>query len=245
MPPARIFSQVPRSFAQWQNTIQLSGNALHPNQQNTWGSGSNIQKEEYLLLRVLWSVKRKMDANARTDLGLKSQFQNASQWLHRFPPFNTYLQQVRSGKDVPKYDPDTDTDPWGSGVFEVTAREQHRLHLALGSDDYSVPKSHLERLIDEESVNTSLMVFLTALAAKYPLIKGQWTPHQRFFGAEFKPGAPFNAKVDGYYTRKDGSLAILVEAKRSFRRAHEPSVSMQEAAEVVAWLKCDAAVHNR
>lgn len=116
-----------------------------------------------------------MDANARTDLGLKSQFQNASQWLHRFPPFNTYLQQVRSGKDVPKYDPDTDTDPWGSGVFEVTAREQHRLHLALGSDDYSVPKSHLERLIDEESVNTSLMVFLTALAAKYPLIKGQWT----------------------------------------------------------------------
>lgn len=245
MPPARIYRQVPRSFAQWQDAIQLSGNTLHPNQQNIWGSGSNIKKEEYLLLRVLWSVKRKMDANARTDLGLKSQFQKARQWLHRFPPFNAYLQQVLSGKDVPKYDPDTDIDPWGSGVFEVTAREQHRLCLTLGSDDDSVPKSHLERLIDEESVNTSLIVFLTALSTKYPLIKGQWTPHQRFFEVEFKPGVPFNAKVDGYYTRKDGSLAILVEAKRSFRRVHEPSVSMQEAAEVVAWLKCDAAVHNR
>jgi hypothetical protein len=244
MPPPTVFRQVPETWEEWQNAVQLSGNKRHPNQQDHWGSGSNIRKEEYLLLRVLWSVDLEMDDSALADLGLKSRFTRARQWLRNFPPFSVYLQQILSGHGDAKYDPNTNADAWGSGVFEVSAREQHRIGSALNSGR-NMPKRQLECRIDEESVNTSLVMFLAALTTKYPLAEGQWTPHQRLFDAEFKRGVSFNAKVDGYYTRKDGSISILVEAKRSIRRVHEPAVSMQEATEVVAWLKCETAVHSR
>jgi hypothetical protein len=73
----------------------------------------------------------------------------------------------------------------------------------------------------------------------------QWTPHQRLFAAGCNPGVAFNAEVDGYSVERNGSVKVIVEAKRSWQPVHEPAVSMQEATEVIAWLKCDTAVHNR
>ena len=171
MPPPTVFSQVPETWEDWQIAVHLSGNTKHPNQQNHWGSGSNIRKEEYLLLRVLWSIDLAMDDSALADLGLKSRFTRARQWLRNFPPFSVYLQQILSGRVDAKYDPNTNADAWGSGVFEVSACEQHRIGLALNSGR-NMPKRQLERRIDEESVNTSLVMFLAALTTKYPLAEG-------------------------------------------------------------------------
>ncbi|KAJ5967047.1 hypothetical protein N7501_003295 [Penicillium viridicatum] len=91
-----------------------------------------------------------MDDSALTDLGLKSRFTRARQ-RRNFLPFSVYLQQILCGRVDAKYDPNTKANAWGSGVFEVSGR--------------NMPKRQLERQIDEQSVNTSLMMFLVAFVA--------------------------------------------------------------------------------
>ncbi|KAJ5542893.1 hypothetical protein N7535_005315 [Penicillium sp. DV-2018c] len=244
MPPARIFSEVPRTWEEWIQAVGLSGNSLHPNDRDQWGSGSKISKEEHLLLRVLFDSEERLGVDARSNLGLTGHFKSASRWLRNFAPFATYLQQVESGRGISKYGPpQPNADAWSSGIFEIPAHEQRRILSHLISRR-GAPERGLKTLIDEESVNAALMAFLTSIAAKHPSIEGHWSPDRLLLRAEFKPGVSFTVRVDGYFRARDHTTKILVETKRSQRAVHEPTVSMQESAEVIAWLMNDTRIRN-
>ncbi|KAJ6150104.1 hypothetical protein N7471_001303 [Penicillium samsonianum] len=85
-----MVTQLPEGTEVPRQEVTVSGKDDHPNEQNQWDSGSNIRKEEYLSLRVLWSYKERLDPNSRTILGLDTPFKMATQWLQRFPPFSAY-----------------------------------------------------------------------------------------------------------------------------------------------------------
>ncbi|KAF3028836.1 hypothetical protein E8E15_006617 [Penicillium rubens] len=97
----------------------------------------------------------------------------------------------------------------------------------------------------DESVNLSLVAFLIAVAAKHPSLRGRWTPHRRPIKAKFANGAEMEAQVDGYFAGEDGPIRLILEAKSGLREYHEPQVSMQETAEVVALIMTQDVEPNR
>jgi hypothetical protein len=97
----------------------------------------------------------------------------------------------------------------------------------------------------DESVNLSLVAFLIAVAAKHPSLRSRWTPHRRPIKAEFANGAEMEAQVDGYFAGADGPIRLILEAKSGLREYHEPQVSMQETAEVVALIMTQDVEPNR
>ena len=95
---------------------------------------------------------------------------------------------------------------------------------------------------DEQIVNTALIDFLNAfiIHRKLPV---QWTLHRRPFKAIFQDTA-YKARTDGCLedTGPQGKVYALVEVKPAMRGAKRvPSIpiAMQEAAQMVAWIKSD------
>jgi hypothetical protein len=93
---------------------------------------------------------------------------------------------------------------------------------------------------DEETVNLSIVEHLTAITAPHPRNKrAEWMGHRLELKAKFH-GAHLTAITDGYLRTRDGRRAkvmALIEAKARPRLTHEPQVSMQEGAQIVALLK--------
>ncbi|KKK23515.1 hypothetical protein AOCH_004090 [Aspergillus ochraceoroseus] len=67
-----------------------------------------------------------------------------------------------------------------------------------------------------------------------------WTLHRKSFKAEFKQ-ASFEARTDGYLEDGGSSERVraLIEVKLMLRRKKQNPIRMQEAAQMVAWLKSD------
>ncbi|KAJ5120685.1 uncharacterized protein N7515_010073 [Penicillium bovifimosum] len=174
MPP--IFTEVPKTTESWANAVSLSGNTIHPNQRDQWGSGSNISEEEYLLLRVLWSFEEQLDAEMRSKFGLNGRFKTARRWLGKFEPFAKYLEQVESGSQIPKYDPQQlNPDAWGSGIFDIAAHEQYRIVTTIAS---STTTTGSRKPLDEQTINAALMAFLTSIAMKHSLTSEEESQHR-------------------------------------------------------------------
>lgn len=147
------------------------------------------------------------------------------------PPFKAYLQQLKTPSATRKFDPSTNyPGPWGAGIFEIPVVEQVRISSALLEEEV-MNKS--KRLIDEDSVNMSLVAFLIAVASKHPLLHSRWTPHRKPIKAQFGNGTGMEAQIDGYFGGEEEPIKIILEAKAGSRERHEPQVSIQEAAEVV------------
>lgn len=99
---------------------------------------------------------------------LDQYYDDAQTWLQQFPPFKAYLQQLKTPSATRKFDPSTNyPGPWGAGIFEIPVAEQVRISSALLEEEV-MNKS--KRLIDEDSVNMSLVAFLIAVASKHPLL---------------------------------------------------------------------------
>ncbi|PYI29013.1 hypothetical protein BP00DRAFT_427913 [Aspergillus indologenus CBS 114.80] len=93
---------------------------------------------------------------------------------------------------------------------------------------------------DEQIVNTALISFVNALTL-HADIRVVWSLHRLPLKADFNP-ASYEARTDGYLeilTTADEKKRIraLVEVKAAFRQKNGPAIRMQEAAQVVAWLK--------
>ncbi|PYI31145.1 hypothetical protein BP00DRAFT_425792 [Aspergillus indologenus CBS 114.80] len=91
---------------------------------------------------------------------------------------------------------------------------------------------------DEEIVTAALSTFLVGLTIHFA-ISSRWTVHRKAFKADFSH-ASFEARIDGYL--EDGSTAkvrTLIEVKPVLRRIKRALINMQEAAQMVAWIKSD------
>ncbi|KAL3476880.1 hypothetical protein BJX99DRAFT_258003 [Aspergillus californicus] len=89
---------------------------------------------------------------------------------------------------------------------------------------------------DEQIVNSALVNFLIALTAPYS-IECVWTCHRKAFKPKFK-STQYEARVDGYLKYRKSSQALaLIEVESSIRDNKIDEIQMQEAAQMVAWLK--------
>ncbi|GLA22769.1 hypothetical protein AnigIFM63326_005243 [Aspergillus niger] len=92
---------------------------------------------------------------------------------------------------------------------------------------------------DEQIVNTALVDFLNALSIHFPQAS-EWTLHRKSLKAAFQSGS-FEARTDGYL--EDGGSSerarALIEVKPMLRKKKLNPIRMQEAAQMVAWIKSD------
>ncbi|KAJ5943460.1 hypothetical protein N7516_003628 [Penicillium verrucosum] len=176
MPPEKFFHRVPKTQEHWNLAVKQSTLNNDPHAQQQWNSASKLSKEEYLLLRCLWTQHKKKDAGKMVKkFKLDQYYDDAETWLQQFPP------------------------SLGAGIFEIPVVEQVRISSALLEEEV-MNKS--KRLIDEDSVNMSLVAFLIALASKHPLLHSRWTPHRKPIKAQFGNGTEMEAQIDGYFGGK-------------------------------------------
>ncbi|OJJ68271.1 hypothetical protein ASPBRDRAFT_210162 [Aspergillus brasiliensis CBS 101740] len=91
---------------------------------------------------------------------------------------------------------------------------------------------------DEQIVNSALVDFLNALSIHFPEAC-DWTLHRKSFKAEFEH-ASYEARTDGYLKGgTSGKARALIEVKPMLRDKKRIPICMQEAAQMVAWIKSD------
>ncbi|KAK2811373.1 hypothetical protein FQN50_002251 [Emmonsiellopsis sp. PD_5] len=90
---------------------------------------------------------------------------------------------------------------------------------------------------DEQIVNAALIDFLNAFIIHFGF-PVYWTLYRKSFTANFKNGS-FEARTDGCLESVGSKIYAIVEAKPMLRFKELDRISMQEAAEMVAWIKCD------
>lgn len=212
------------------NTIQT----LRPMQ-----SASRTTIAQFLSLRILYQTKRASRFNA-ADWGLGAHRTTARQHLQGCPEFQAYLQNVALDAGVAQQG---QPQVLQLGIFELP-REQQRhvqdLRIYLGQRAITPGSTALNVLptADEETVNFALVDFLQAICLKFPGVYSRWVPTRFCMRANFSQ--------DNYTAITDGGLSIwgepenihaLIECKAPNRRDALPSVQLQEASQIVAWLK--------
>ncbi|KAJ0420266.1 hypothetical protein BJY00DRAFT_313205 [Aspergillus carlsbadensis] len=90
---------------------------------------------------------------------------------------------------------------------------------------------------DEQIVNTALIAFLTSLTLHSSLNVG-WSLDRLQLKARFED-SHFEARTDGYLQDKgpNGKVRALIEVKAATRASKGKVIRMQEAAQMVAWIK--------
>lgn len=104
-----------------------------------------------------------------------------------------------------------------------------------GSEEY-IEKEH-PKSKDEQIVNTALIDFLNAFIIHLTGAYVQWTLHRKAFRAVFSNKSEFEARTDGYLEDKYHNIHAIVEVKPIVRGKAGLRILMQEAAQIVAWIK--------
>lgn len=124
-------------------------------------------------------------------------------------------------------------------TFQYQLRSEASAQPANESESNKLENPLSSGTVDEDTVNSALLSLLRALVAKFPRLTCRWMTHQKCLKANFKQGSYITC-VDGYLQSKiTGNTLVLIEVKATKRNTNEPEVSMQEAAQMVAWLKMD------
>lgn len=225
---------VPESWRQWATAAKKLGvyrASVHTREK--FQSGSNVTEEEYLLFRVIWAPMASKTCAVR-NLGLESYFDEASNWLDAFEPFDEYLKGIENS-NVPGVG--------NMGIFETAYSQQFQVCKLLDKKT-SKDNKGLDG-INEEIVNASLISFLTAICLKNPKVRAGWTPHRATLTAAFRKAklakkTSLDCQIDGFLTAdKTSQTQVILEAKAEDRVNHEPHVSMQETYEIVTALLTD------
>lgn len=217
------FKQVPLDWNEWADAAKAAGvyqASVHNRKE--FASGSKISKEEYLLLRVIWPEATPNAQHCIDDLELQSHFDKARAWLDSFQPFQRYLDAVENS--ATPGDPDL-------GIFDVAHAQQHQanrlLHQPSGGE-------RLQSGINEDIVNAAFISFLTGICLRHTEVNASWTPRRAGLAAAFR-NSTLECQVDGILlSGATGATQVIVEVKPKARKFHEPQVTMQEAAEMVA-----------
>ena len=98
--------------------------------------------------------------------------------------------------------------------------------------------SFYKATIDEQIVNTALIVFLSALTLNCPAVKGSWSLHRAPFVAKDTSGNKlYEARVDGYLINPRGEITAIVEVKPFLREKEKKrTIRIQEGGQMAAWI---------
>ncbi|PWY87803.1 hypothetical protein BO94DRAFT_574909 [Aspergillus sclerotioniger CBS 115572] len=189
-------------------------------------SASTIQLEQYLMLRV---ARIPHDTEFRPNVAI-------SPIAHR-----TRGQLKRVEEGVRKLTFETPTKPPSTPVLkpelehdEVTPETppEKRSYGPQELLDLNFPRTK-----DEQIVNTALIDFLNAFTI-HMNVQSHWTLYRKPFVANFR-SASFEARTDGCLEDGGPKTFAIVEVKPMVRFKQSNRISMQEAAEIVAWIKCE------
>ncbi|PWY95914.1 hypothetical protein BO94DRAFT_530654 [Aspergillus sclerotioniger CBS 115572] len=144
---------------------------------------------------------------------------------------NLYLQTPTksTGKDLGTFDEEESADE-GTAASAPVAESPGPTEIL---DQMYKPTK------DEEIVTAALSNFLVGLTLHFS-ISNRWTVHRKPFKADFHH-ASFEARVDGYLEDRGpagvAKVRALIEVKPVLRKKKRVRICMQEAAQMVAWLK--------
>ncbi|CRG85013.1 hypothetical protein PISL3812_02167 [Talaromyces islandicus] len=196
-------------------------------------SGSKPSQGQFLLFRVIRTACPRDEFNPR-DFNLQSQFSQAQEILDESESFQSFLDAIE------------ENDESGLGFF-APIREQQLEILAKAPTG---TRSEGPIGVDESPVNATLINFLKAVQEITPDRDYKWRYSKAHLTAEFPPKTQHGAKranpdvpyftaiTDGQLQHADSyRIKIVLECKRYRRRKCALQVDMQEAAQVVAWVK--------
>lgn len=222
-----FFETAPGSGLEWLHYASLAGvTQRNLGQYNDFVSASKISQTQFLLLRTL-IITRETDDFEPEAYQLEEKIAEAKELLERNRGFKAYLNAIK--KDT------------GSGSSHFSEVRKHQLEVLWGRKDGGM----LEK-IDETPVNSSFIIFLRALESLVPDCKYWWRWSKHSFSVNFSKTKPKKGqKRRGYTAITDGQLQeyksheikALIECKMDTRKSCKPAVDMQEAAQMVAWIK--------
>ncbi|PLB52252.1 hypothetical protein P170DRAFT_472159 [Aspergillus steynii IBT 23096] len=255
---------IPTTKANWQTeATSLGVESTSINKMGALCSGSTVTADQFLAFRVIWPPTKKATEldipnkeRARQILGeLEPYFDNYTRHIDTLrsssPPIQLgpFQLVLSSQQMVENKVPAESTPPYGLRVRWNTKNMRHDTPLSHFSDITAAansenPHKDFAPTKDEQIVNESLVMLLSALALNTPGIPCLWNSTRIGFRVDFET-ASMEARTDGYLGLRGGSneeetFAIL-EAKSRVRtrKADEHSIYFQESAELVCWIKHD------
>ncbi|PYI00548.1 hypothetical protein BO78DRAFT_434330 [Aspergillus sclerotiicarbonarius CBS 121057] len=212
-------NELPGHKSAWENNVKvekLENKTIH-NVDLT--SASTISDEQYLILRALWK-RYKFDQLDLAKFGLEDWNTKAIEMLKTYQSWTHHCNSFSSNAE-------------NEGTFSLP--QFYQKQVALIPDDIPFrPNVTLKR---QQIVNTALVDFLNAFIIHYKL-RVYWTLYRKPFIAKFENGA-FEARTDGCLEDRASKTYAIVEVKPMLREKEVVRISMQETAEMVAWIKCD------
>jgi hypothetical protein len=190
-------------------------------------SASKISREQFLLLRTIYE-KNQTSAFNSARFGNLQEYQTAKQLLQASTDFQSYLTSIRTGTIT------------ATGAFHMIPEQQKEV-LELTSNS-----ANMLRRKDKTPINTTFITLLQAISRCDPTRTSRWRFSKLQFIANFgrvRSGGRrlFKAVTDGQLQAlANDRIIATVECKLNRRRVGTASTlrtEMQEAAQVVAWIK--------
>ncbi|KAI9696168.1 MAG: hypothetical protein M1820_008236 [Bogoriella megaspora] len=148
------------------------------------------------------------------------------------------VQPLESGTSGVSLDDNDFTDRFGElGLGSLNTPGSSSVILSPTSPA-KYPGLHDKAIEDEQIVNTCLLLFLHAVSIHIDGLTSEWTLHRRSFQLKSGPhdSKVFEARVDGYLRKKDGTASAVIEVKPYIRGRHRSEIRMQEAAQLASWI---------
>ncbi|KAL2809855.1 hypothetical protein BJX63DRAFT_434814 [Aspergillus granulosus] len=253
---------VPENREEWDNIVKGAKiSKMTINSILKMGSGSNVLKKQFLMLKVLWLPRREPSYLINKCLamyGLDTYWQEAKQALDNSGEFRNYisvLEGLHHLRDLNENHPD-----WPGAFVNVLELQQECADQARQcfESPRKIPRRS-ERISDhvfssrvdpetndqageageaedENIVNAALLSFLRRVAVIAGVPASCWTFKRVFFHPLFA--------ATGYRTITDGALRTqidrviraILEVKRGKRDHSHDKIRMQETAELVGWI---------
>lgn len=126
MAPNTPFSEVPRNIQGWRLASKIAGVQRRKiNSFTGMHSGSEMTKEQYLVMRVLYPTERPIHSFNPAMYDLERTYQSAVTLLNGLPDFQAFMQSVRTGSAI--------TSQSNLGTFTVPRINQFLIEPALPS----------------------------------------------------------------------------------------------------------------
>ncbi|KAK2796218.1 hypothetical protein FQN50_009638 [Emmonsiellopsis sp. PD_5] len=163
-----------------------------------------------------------------------------------------YAQSPCRGELGPPSDPDTSMqessfdDELLTMSIEPAGSNPGDTETGSDTDPNYEDLSNFNRLGDEQIMNTALISLLNILTFSVPGIQSHWSPHRKSFKFGEGDAKLYEARTDGHLFTDMEPLAskIILEVKRK-PRAGIPEVSMQETAQMAAWIFTEPDKHQQ
>ncbi|KAH8704991.1 hypothetical protein BGW36DRAFT_353421 [Talaromyces proteolyticus] len=216
----RRFEKVPGSETKWKQVV----NDAHLWEKtlqvfNNFQSASKLTQDQFLLFRTI--VLKRGTSFDPAKFNIQQEHQQARALLNASTNFQSYKADIRNRTFV------------GQGEFGLLRKQQREVLEYDSSDEDKLTR------IDETPVNATFINLLQAISEIPATPTSHWRHSKMEFVADFRHGRKYTAITDGQLQdNQNHAIKAIIECKKDVRKENIVATDMQEAAEIVAWIKC-------